>query len=137
MLYGGMTGIAGVLVYKLFAIGPLIVESGILAFLLLVVISSALSQLYGKARADRMVLWGFLRLAASIALIGLVPVFPPSPDMPTENLAAFYGEFPISGLLVGQAVAKVVPSFVLVPFLIVGAIAVARRLDARQAWSAQ
>ncbi|WP_338241605.1 queuosine precursor transporter [Aurantiacibacter hainanensis] len=205
MLYGGMTVIAGVLAYKQFAIGPLIVESGILAFLLLVVISSAVSQLHGKATADRMVLWGFLPLAASIALIGLVLVLPPSPDMPTENLAAFervhaqtprimaagpvaygislllnvwifdrlrgragegsgfrlmargaiasaisqavdtlifitlafYGEFPIGGLLVGQAVTKVVLSFVLVPFLIVGAIAVARRLDARQGWIAQ
>ena len=200
MLYGGMTVIAGVLAYKQFAIGPLIVESSILAFLLLVVISSAVSQLHGKAVADRMVLWGFLPLAASIALIGLVLVLPASPDMPPENLAAFeqvhaqtprimaagpvaygvslllnvwifdrlrarsgekggdfrlmargavasaisqavdtlifitlafYGEFPIGGLLVGQAVAKIVLSFVLVPFLIVGAIAVARRLDRR------
>ena len=197
MLYGGMTVIAGVLAFKQFAIGPLVVESGILAFLLLVVISSAVSQLHGKAAADRMVLWGFLPLAFSIALVGLVLALPASPEMPAENLAAFetvhsqtprimaagpvaygvslllnvwifnklrgsgegggiwlmtrgaiasaisqaidtlifitlafYGEFPIGNLLVGQAIAKIVLSFVLVPFLIVGAVALAKRLDA-------
>ena len=197
LLYGGMTVIAGVLAYKQFAIGPLVVESGILAFLLLVVLSSAVSQVHGKAMADRLVLWGFLPLGASIALIGLVLALPASPDMPAENLAAFelvngqtprimaagpvaygvslllnvwifnklrgkgdgggawlmargaiasaisqaidtvifitlafYGEFPIGNLLAGQAIAKVVLSFVLVPFLIVGAVALARKLDA-------
>ncbi|WAT17730.1 queuosine precursor transporter [Aurantiacibacter sp. MUD11] len=200
LLYGGMTVVAGVLAFKQFAIGPLVVESGILAFLLLVVISSAVSQLHGKAMADRLVLWGFLPLAFSIALIGLVLALPPSPDMPAENLAAFntvhaqtprimaagpvaygvslllnvwlfdrlrgkgqggsawlmargaiasaisqaidtlifitlafYGEFPIGNLLVGQAIAKIVLSFVLVPFLIVGAVALAKRLDGETA----
>jgi uncharacterized integral membrane protein (TIGR00697 family) len=207
LLYGGMTVIAGVLAYKQFAIGPIVVESGILAFLLLVVLSSAVSQLHGKAVADRLVLWGFLPLAVSIGLIGLVLLLPASPEMPAENLAAFrqvheqtprimaagpvaygvslllnvwifdklrgpvgqdgggkqggrlwlmargaiasaisqavdtlifitlafYGEFPIGSLLVGQAIAKIVLSFVLVPFLILGAVTLARRLDAPRA----
>ncbi|RJY10015.1 queuosine precursor transporter [Aurantiacibacter aquimixticola] len=197
LLYGGMTVIAGVLAFKQFAIGPLKVEAGILAFLLLVVMSSAISQIHGKAAADRLVLWGFLPLAFSIALIGFVLALPPSPDMPAENLLAFntvhaqtprimaagpvaygvslllnvwifdklrgkgggggfwlmargaiasaisqaidtlifitlafYGEFPIGDLLIGQAIAKIVLSFVLVPFLIAGAVALAKRLDA-------
>jgi len=196
LLYGGMTVIAGVLAFKQFAIGPLKVESGILAFLLLVVISSVVSQQHGKAMADRLVLWGFLPLAFSIGLIWLVLGLPASPDMPTENLTAFntvhaqtprimaagpvaygvslllnvwlfdrlrgkgkgggiwlmtrgaiasaisqavdtlifitlafYGEFPIGDLLVGQAIAKIVLSFVLVPFLIAGAVALAKRMD--------
>ncbi len=196
LLYGGMTVIAGVLAYKQFSMGPIVVESGILAFLLLVVISSAVSQLHGKPAADRLVLWGFLPLVVSIALIGLVLVLPPSPEMPAQNLEAFelvhgqtprimaagpvaygvslllnvwlfdklrgkgeggglglmargaiasaisqavdtlifitlafYGEFPIANLLLGQAIAKIVLSFLLVPFLILGALAIARRLD--------
>ncbi|KLI62854.1 queuosine precursor transporter [Aurantiacibacter marinus] len=196
LLYGGMTVIAGVLAFKQFAIGPIVVESGILAFLLLVVISSVVSQQHGKPVADRLVLWGFLPLAFSIGLIFLVLALPASPEMPAENLAAFdtvhgqtprimaagpvaygvslllnvwifnklrgkgdgggfwlmargaiasaisqavdtlifitlafYGEFPIGNLLVGQAIAKVVLSFVLVPFLIAGAVALAKRLD--------
>ena len=44
---------------------------------------------------------------------------------------AFYGEFPITNLLIGQVVAKVVLSLVLVPFLITGGVAFARWLDAR------
>jgi len=191
-----MTVIAGVLAFKQFAVGPIVVESGILAFLLLVVISSVVSQQHGKAAADRLVLWGFLPLAFSIGLIWIVLALPASPEMPAENLAAFetvhgqtprimaagpvaygvslllnvwifnklrgkgdgdgfwlmargaiasaisqavdtlifitlafYGEFPIGNLLVGQAIAKVVLSFVLVPFLIAGAVALAKRLD--------
>lgn len=202
MLYGGMTVIAGVLAFKQFAIGPLVVESGILAFLLLVVISSTTAQLYGKPAADRLVLWGFLPLAFSITLIWLVLALPVSPDMPPENLTAFelvhgqtprimaagpvaygvslllnvwifnklrgkgpngerggslwlmarggiasaisqavdtlifitlafYGEFPIGNLLVGQAIAKIVLSLVLVPFLIASAVALAKKLDAK------
>ncbi|MGB3166575.1 MAG: queuosine precursor transporter [Alteraurantiacibacter sp.] len=204
LLYGGMTVIAGVLAYKQFAVGPLVVESGILAFLMLVAISSAVSQLFGKPAADRLVLWGFLPLAFSIVLLGIVLALPASPDMPGENLAAFeqvhaqtprimaagpvaygvslllnvwifeklrgtgpkdsrdggfwlmargaiasaisqavdtlifitlafYGEFPIGNLLIGQAIAKIVLSFVLVPFLIAGAVAFARWLDGTKA----
>lgn len=196
LLYGGMTVIAGVLAFKQFAIGPIVVESGILAFLLLVVISSVVSQQHGKPAADRLVLWGFLPLAFSIGLIFIVLALPASPEMPAANLAAFetvhgqtprimaagpvaygvslllnvwifnklrgkgdgggfwlmargaiasaisqavdtlifitlafYGEFPIGNLLVGQAIAKVVLSFVLVPFLIAGAVALSKRLD--------
>lgn len=185
LLYGGMTCIAGVLGFKQVALGPLAVESGIFAFLMLVVISSTVAQLYGAATANRMVRWGFLPLAISIVLIALVLQLPPAPTMPAENVSAFeqvlsqtprimaagpvayfvslwlnvkifstlrgngddggwwmmaraaiasalsqavdtlifitlafYGEFPIGSLLLGQALAKVVLSIVLVPPLI-------------------
>lgn len=44
---------------------------------------------------------------------------------------AFYGEFDIGSLLVGQVLAKVTLSIVLVPFLITGGVWLARKLDAR------
>ena len=44
---------------------------------------------------------------------------------------AFYGEFDITNLLIGQVIAKVALSFVLVPFLIVGGVKLARVLDPR------
>jgi queuosine precursor transporter len=195
LIYGGMTVLAGVLAFKQIALGPLAVEAGILAFLLLVVLSSAISQLHGEGTANRVVLWGFAPLAISIVLVALVLALPASTDMPAENLAAFetvhsqtprimiagpiaygvslllnvyifnrlrlgggaglmvrgavasalsqaidtlifitvafYGEFPIGRLIVGQMVAKVVLSLVLVPLLIHGAVALGRRLDAR------
>ncbi|QKG70452.1 queuosine precursor transporter [Erythrobacter mangrovi] len=201
LLYGGMTVLAGVLAYKQVQLWPsdLAVEAGIFPYLLLVVISSTLAQLYGQARANLLVIWGFVPLAISAALILLVLGLPASPDMGADRLGAFetvlsstprimaagpaaygvslllnvwifsklrgtgegsstaslmargaiasalsqaidsvifitlafYGEFPIANLLVGQVIAKVVLSLLLVPFLITGGVAFARWLDAR------
>lgn len=44
---------------------------------------------------------------------------------------AFYGEFPIHNLLLGQMLAKVTLSILLVPALTTGAVVLGRRLDAR------
>lgn len=41
---------------------------------------------------------------------------------------AFYGEFPIGSLLAGQMLAKVVLSFLIVPFLISGLVALVRKI---------
>ncbi len=206
VLYGGMTVLAGVVAYKQVQLWPsqLAVEAGIFPFLLLVVISSTIAQLYGKATANRLVWIGFLPLALSAALIFLVLSLPAAPDMlqfRSEDLAAFervlgqtprilmagpaayitslllniwifsklagnagpdgggtvslmvrgaiasalsqavdsvifvtlafYGEFDITNLLIGQVLAKVTLSFVLVPFLITGGVAAARWLDRR------
>jgi uncharacterized integral membrane protein (TIGR00697 family) len=46
---------------------------------------------------------------------------------------AFYGEFDITTLLIGQVIAKVALSFLLVPFLIALAVKLGRRLDQRSA----
>lgn len=203
LLYGGMTVLAGVLAYKQVQLWPteLAVESGIFAFLLLVVISSTLAQLYGKAMASRIVWWGFLPLLISSALMQLVLNLPASVEMVggrAEDLAAFervhntvwrvwaagpaayivslllniwifdklrgegeattiglmirgaiasalsqaldsvififlafYGLFPIMDLMIGQVIAKVVLSIVLVPFLITFGVKAAKWLDSR------
>ena len=83
LLYGGMTVLAGFLAYKQSRLWPsdLAVESGIFAFLLLVVISSTIAQLYGREMANRIVWWGFLPLAMSIGLMTLVLALPASPEM--------------------------------------------------------
>ena len=203
LLYGGMTVLAGVLAFKQVQLWPttLAVESGIFAFLLLVVISSTLAQLYGRQQAQRIVWWGFLPLLISSLLMQLVLNLPASVEMVSgraEDLAAFervhstvwrvwaagpaayivslllnvwifdrlkgsgegstlglmargaiasalsqaidsvififlafYGLFPIMDLMIGQVIAKVALSFVLVPFLITGGVKFARWLDAR------
>lgn len=201
MLYGGMTVLAGVLAFKQVQLVPtnLSVESGIFAFLMLVVISSTIAQLYGQALAQRIVLWGFVPLLVSAVLLQLVLLLPASTEMREfrpDDLAAFgrvhastwrvwlagpfaylvsltlnvwvfsrlrgssegkamglmvrgaiasalsqaidsvifitlafYGEFAIRDLLIGQIVAKVVLSVVLVPILITAGVALARWLD--------
>ena len=89
LLYGGMTVLAGVLGAKQVAVGPLAVEAGIFAFLLLVVLSSATAELHGRAVANRLVLWGFLPLGTAIALIALVLALPTDAGMYEPAKAAF------------------------------------------------
>lgn len=198
IFYGGMVCIAGVLGNKQVALGPLAVEAGIFAFLLLVVTSSAVAELHGQAIANRLVRIGFVPLVASLLLTLLVLAAPAAPEMAPERLSAFelmmtgtpriwlggivaygtsqtlnvtifsrlrgdgaagagrllwlraavasvlsqivdtllfvtiafWGVFPIGALLVGQMLAKVVLSIVLVPPLIYAFVALGRRLDA-------
>jgi uncharacterized integral membrane protein (TIGR00697 family) len=196
--YGGMVCIAGVLGNKQVALGPLAVESGIFAFLLLVVTSSAVAELHGRGTANRLVLIGFVPLLLSLLLSIFVLALPPSPQMDPARLSAFdtmmsgtpriwiggiiaygvstflnvtifsrlrsregagllwfrsavasmlsqivdtsifitvafYGVFPIGELLLGQMIAKVVLSGVLVPPFVYGFVALGKRLDSRVA----
>jgi uncharacterized integral membrane protein (TIGR00697 family) len=85
IFYGGMTCIAGVLGNKQVALGPLAVEAGIFAFLLLVVTSSAVAELHGRVVAGRLVVFGFVPLLVSILLSGIVHALPASPEMQPAN----------------------------------------------------
>ena len=89
IFYGGMVCIAGVLGNKQVALGPLAVEAGIFAFLLLVITSSAVAELHGRRTAGRLVLFGFVPLLTSLVLTLLVLQLPPSSTMPAESLSAF------------------------------------------------
>ena len=193
IFYGGMVCIAGVLGNKQVALGPLAVEAGIFAFLLLVVVSSAVAELHGRETAKRLVLIGFVPLLASLVLTLLVLAVPAAEEMPADRLGAFdtmmratpriwlggivaygvsqilnvtifsrlkreggrmlwlragvasvlsqivdtllfitiafYSVFPIANLLMGQMLAKVVLSAVLVPPLIYLFVAIGRKLD--------
>ncbi|MGN6278704.1 MAG: queuosine precursor transporter [Sphingomonas sp.] len=207
IFYGGMVCIAGVLGNKQIAlgplsqlgvvlgVGPLAVEAGIVAFLLLVVTSSSVAELHGRQIANRLVLIGFVPLIVSILLSIIVRALPASPEMQPANrdaiqlvlggtwriwlggivaygvsqtlnvtifaalkgregshllwfraglasvlsqivdtllfvTIAFAGTFPIGALLVGQMIAKVVLSAILVPPAIYLFVGLGRRLDA-------
>lgn len=100
LLYGGLVVLAGVLGTKLASLGhwpvlgDLAVESGIFAFLLLVVMSSAVSELYGQATANRLVRFGFIPLIVSMSLLSLViHIVPPAP---------FWGDQDAFARLLGQ-----------------------------------
>ena len=75
IFYGGMVCIAGVLGNKQVSVGPLAVEAGIFAFLLLVVTSSAVAELHGRGLANRL----------SIVVLAV----PPSPQMDPARRDAF------------------------------------------------
>lgn len=89
IIYGGMVVLAGVLGNKQVALGPLAVEAGIFPFLMLVAISSAVSELHGQQTANKLVLWGFVPLVLSILLTLLVLVLPAARDMDPARLGAF------------------------------------------------
>ena len=89
LFYGGMVTLARVLGEKQVAIGPLAVEAGIFPFLILVGLSSAVTQLQGKAVADRFVRWGFAPLVAAILLTLFVLTLPTDPDMYPPAKEAF------------------------------------------------
>jgi uncharacterized integral membrane protein (TIGR00697 family) len=89
IFYGGMVCIAGVLGNKQVAMGPLAVEAGIFAFLFLVITSSAVAELHGRAIANRLVLIGFVPLIVSLLLTLLVLGAPAAADMDRYRLAAF------------------------------------------------
>ena len=197
IFYGGMVCIAGVLGNKQVALGPLAVEAGIFAFLMLVITSSAVAELHGRATANRLVLFGFVPLLVSLVLTLVVLNVPAAKDMDPARLSAFetmmygtpriwlggilaygistllnvtiftrlkasegagllwlrsgiasvlsqivdtlifitvafYGVFPIGELLLGQMLAKVVLSAVLVPPLVYLFVALGRNLDSKQ-----
>jgi queuosine precursor transporter len=101
IFYGGMVCIAGVLGNKQVSlgpvsaigtwvgVGPLAVEAGIFAFLLLVSVSSAVAELHGPDTARRLVLFGFVPLVTSVLLSLIVLALPPSPSMTSDRLQAF------------------------------------------------
>jgi uncharacterized integral membrane protein (TIGR00697 family) len=89
VLYGGMVCIAGVLGAKQVALGPLAVEAGIFPFLLLVVLSSTVAELYGRDVATKLVRFGFIPLITAIALIWLVIQLPTDPGMYEPAKEAF------------------------------------------------
>jgi uncharacterized integral membrane protein (TIGR00697 family) len=100
LLYGGLVVLAGVLGTKIAALGhwPLVgdlaVESGIFAFLLLVVMASAVAELYGQDAANRLVRFGFVPLIISMLLLTFViNVVPPAP---------FWGDQEAFARLLGQ-----------------------------------
>ena len=101
LLYGGLVCIAGVLGTKLASLGtwpvlgPLAVEAGIFAFLILVVLSSAVAELHGRDTANKLVRFGFIPLIVSMLLIQFViHVVPP---------AVFWDKQPAFESILGQS----------------------------------
>lgn len=89
VFYGGMVCIAGVLANKQVALGPLAVEAGIFAFLMLVVTSSAVTELYGAAAGRKLVFFGFIPLIVSSLLTYFILALPAANEMDPERLSAY------------------------------------------------
>lgn len=89
---------------------------------------------YGTSQALNVTIFSYLRGKAGqgkfLALRGAVAsALSQVLDTLLFIFIAFYGEFEIGPLMAGQMLAKVVLSFVLVPFVIQGLVALAKTLD--------
>ncbi len=105
LFYGGMVCIAGVLGVKQVAIGPLAVEAGIFAFLLLVAMGSAVTELFGQSTATALVRWGFVPMLTAVVLIQLVLALPEDPGMFEPAKKAF-------PIVVGQGARMMLAGFI-------------------------
>jgi queuosine precursor transporter len=88
-LYGGLVVLTGFLGNKQVDLGPFAMELGLLAYICVIALSSALAELHGQALAKRLVLFGFLPTLAAMALIALVLALPPSSRMEPQRVEAF------------------------------------------------
>jgi len=88
-LYGGLVVLTGFLGNKQIDLGPFAMELGLLAYIGVVAISSAVAELHGRKLADRLVIWGFLPTAMAMVLIALVLALPPSVRMEPARVEAF------------------------------------------------
>jgi uncharacterized integral membrane protein (TIGR00697 family) len=77
-------------------LGDLAVESGIFAFLFLVIISSAVAELFGQGMANSLVRFGFVPLIVSMVMLSVVIHFVPP--------ASFWGDQEAFARLLGQGV---------------------------------
>lgn len=83
-----MVCLAGILANKQVTLGPLEVEAGIFAFIILVMLSSAVAELHGRAAANKLVAFGFAPLIFSIILTLFVLALPEAENDPVR-LEAF------------------------------------------------
>jgi len=104
--------------------GPRLMGAGILAYGISTLLNVRLfSMLRGTSDTPRGGLWLMTRGAVASALSQVV-------DTLIFITVAFYGVFPIGPLLVGQMIAKVALSLIVVPVVIQGAVMLGRKLDA-------
>jgi uncharacterized integral membrane protein (TIGR00697 family) len=88
-LYGGLAVLTGFLGNKQIDLGPFAMELGLFAYIVVVAISSTVAELHGQALANRLVLWGFIPVVTSMALIAGALALPYSARMAADRVAGF------------------------------------------------
>lgn len=86
-VFVGSITIASVLANKIISVAGFYVPAGVLAFSVTFICTDVISEIWGKERAGRTVLGGFIALVAALALVQLSLAWPPAPFW--EGNAAF------------------------------------------------
>jgi queuosine precursor transporter len=83
--------IANVLATKFIAIGPFIVNAGILIFPISYIVGDVMTEVYGFKRARRLIYWGLGANLAMALLLQAAVLLPPAPAWPLqESFAAIH-----------------------------------------------
>jgi uncharacterized integral membrane protein (TIGR00697 family) len=84
-IYSGSLVLAAVLASKIIRIGPLVVPAGVLAYSLTFLITDVISEIWGKERAQTVVIGGFITLVLVFVLTGISILWPPASFWPHQQ----------------------------------------------------
>ena len=84
-VYSGGLVLAAVLASKIIAIGNLVVPAGVLAYSLTFLITDVISEVWGKERAQTVVMGGFITLVLVFLLTGISIFWPPASFWPHQQ----------------------------------------------------
>jgi uncharacterized integral membrane protein (TIGR00697 family) len=84
-LYSGSLVLAAVLASKIIAIGRLVVPAGVLAYSVTFLITDVISEVWGKQRAQTVVIGGFITLVLVFVLTGISILWPPASFWPHQQ----------------------------------------------------
>ena len=84
-VHSGSLVLAAVLASKIIAIGPLVVPAGVLAYSLTFLITDVIGEIWGKQRAQTVVVGGFITLVLVFVLTGISIFWPPATFWPRSS----------------------------------------------------
>ncbi len=84
-VYSGSLVLAAVLASKIIAIGPLVVPAGVLAYSLTFLVTDVIGEIWGKQRAQTVIVGGFITLVLVFLLTGISIFWPPATIWPHQR----------------------------------------------------
>jgi len=84
-IYSGSLVLAAVMASKIIAVGRLVVPAGVLAYCLTFLITDVISEIWGKERAQTVVMGGFITLVLVFLLTGVSILWPPASFWPHQK----------------------------------------------------
>lgn len=84
-IYSGSLVLAAVMASKIIAVGRLVVPAGVLAYCLTFLITDVISEIWGKERAQTVVMGGFITLVLVFLLTGISILWPPASFWPHQK----------------------------------------------------
>jgi uncharacterized integral membrane protein (TIGR00697 family) len=84
-IYSGSLVLAAILASKIVAVGPLVVPAGVLAYSLTFLVTDVISEIWGKERAQTVVMGGFVTLVFVFLITSISILWPPASFWPHQQ----------------------------------------------------